>query len=345
MTFFSNKTYRLKNISSAPVFKGLAGFFILLVFLTLLLQWVGCSSFARYLPPGAVDGYNPDFDFRIHYLDQFIRDQGKLDCLLIGSSHFAYEVDPKVMERIYSQQTGQVVHCFNFGLPSLTAETAGPVAQALVNKYHPRLVIFEISPRSFSRRFGDLTRHLAQNPWVRYQLGENNLDGWARDAIFSYRYYLALKTWQSPYNADALGRAVRTIDERGFAPLHGYQVDEQEITHLKLRFEKTFWNGFLQVLDLQDKTAILVVESPVREDYLDDYLMGGRTAYEKFIAIIQAELSSRQIPLARAQLEIAPKLVDEMWYDSRHVNDTGAVLLSEWLGQKMAVFFPSLPVK
>jgi len=338
MSIFSKETYQIKKPFSTPVFRGFLGFVFFLTCFLGFFQVLGQSNLGLYLPPGAVTGSNPDFDFRIHYLDHFVRQNGGVDCLLIGSSHIANGIDPKVVESIYFQRTGQTIRCFNFGLPSLTMDTAGPLSDVLVNKYHPRLLILEVSPRSFSRNFGDMTRSLSQNPWVRYRLGDFTLEGWARDDVLAYRYYLSLKTWLYPYNHKALRRAMGSIDERGFAPEPGHRpAGDDELSGLDIRFDTPFWKGFLQVLNLQNRTNLVIIESPVKEIYLDSYWKGGQVAYEQnFIATIEKEIFIRGIPFWRAQLEVSPILADEMWYDSRHVNDIGANIISKWLGEKMA---------
>ncbi len=337
-SIFSKETYQTRNPVPTPVFRGFLGFILFVTCFLGISQWLGRSPLGLHLPPGFVTGSSPDFDFRIHYLEHFIRQNGGVDCLLIGSSQIANAIDPQVVEAAYFQKTGQTIRCFNFGLPSLTADTAGPLAEALVNKYQPRLVVFEVSPRSFSRRFGDITRYLSQDPWVLYQLGNYTFEGWARDNLLAYRYYLSLKTWLYPYNHKALRLAMESVDERGFAPATGHRpAGESELSGLEIRFEKPFWKGFLQVLDLQSKTNVVIYESPVKEDYLNIYVEGGQAAYdENFIAVINQELSQRGIPFWRAQLEISPNITADMWYDSRHVNHAGAIFVSEWMGETMA---------
>ncbi len=341
-SWFSRESYQIQTPWRSAFATGVFLFLLMILMLGLLAQLVGQSDLSLWLPPPSVDGYDPEFDLRLNYLDAFVRQHGKVDCLLLGSSHVANGLDPAVIQKEYTQKTGQPLYCFNFGLSSLTADTAGPIATALVNKYHPRLVVFEISARSFSSRFGDLSRHLAENAWVRYQIGEPSPEGWALDHLYAYRYYLSLKAWQYPYNRKVVLGAMRSVGPLGFAPLHGQRPpEEDDPSNLEFELERPFWRGFQTVLGLNGQTQVVVVEAPVQETYLPVYLKGGRKAYEaKFIQPVLDELNARHIPLWRAQNEIAASLTAEMWHDNRHVNDQGSVLFSQWLADKLVLAFP-----
>jgi len=176
-SIFSSGTYSIDKPLRSSVTKGLFVFLVFLLILTGVAQWVGMSSLSARLPPPIVDENVPSFSVKLNYLDAFVRRYGKVDCLLFGSSHIHNGLDPEIVAQVYYEQTGQEIHCFNFGLGTLTTDTAGPLLRALVSQYHPSLVVVEVSARSFSSDFGDLTRSLQRSAWVRYQNGEKSLDG------------------------------------------------------------------------------------------------------------------------------------------------------------------------
>jgi hypothetical protein len=340
--WFSSDTYHLNRLFRAPAIRGFLIFIILGLLVIAGLQWLGQSAWSASLPPPSLDFNNPEFNIKINYLDALFRHYGKIDCLLVGSSQVNSGLDPLTIDQTYRTQTGQEIHCFNFGLGTLTTDTAGPLVTMLVERYHPRMLVFEISARSFDKHFGNLARPLAQNAWIRYYLGERTPEGWVLDNFYAYRYYITFKVWQYPYNRDVILNTWRAMDQAGFSALNGSNNTEggHPLT-IDFHIEAPNWSGFKQVLSLQGKTHLILMEAPVREAYLPFYLEGGINAYETdFIQPVEAELSARGIPFWRAQTELAPKLPDTMWFDDRHVNAPGAFLFSTWLAQKMAEEIP-----
>lgn len=337
-SIFLSSTYHLYKPFRSSLARGFFVFLFFLLFLIGIAQWVGQSSLSASLPPPVIDEGVPSFSVKLNYLDAFVRRYGKVDCLLLGSSHIHNGLDPVIIEQVYREQTGYEIHCFNFGLGTLTTDTAGPLLSALVKKYQPSLVIFEVSARSFSSDFGDLTQPLQNNSWIRYQNNEKSLKGWALEYLYGYRYYLALKTWQYPYNRSIMLNNWRASNERGFAPiLVTDSMNETTIQNIQFKIAKSNWDGFMQLLSLQEKTQLVIIESPLQESYLSHYLVGGIAAYERdFIQPVQQELSMRGILFWRGVKDVSPILSDGMWYDNRHVNAEGAKIFSHWLGEKMA---------
>ncbi|MGC1377523.1 MAG: hypothetical protein WA821_14920, partial [Anaerolineales bacterium] len=268
----------------------------------------------------------------------FARRYGRVDCLLLGSSHIDYGLDPAAIAQTYKSKTGQELRCFNFGLASLTPDTAAPLAKMLVERYHPRLLIYEVSAHSFDKRFGDLARPLVKNPWLRYQLGEPTPEGWALDHFYIYGYYRAFKLWQQPYSRDVMLAAWKKMDANGYSAHVGQQPPAADTTPAyDFHIEPSMWQGFQDVLALNGKTRVILLEAPTRAASLPDYIQGGKKAYEsKFIPPVAAELTARNIPFWRAQVEVTPQIDDAMWFDPQHLNTAGAALLSDWLAQKLA---------
>jgi hypothetical protein len=169
------------------------------------------------------------------------------------------------------------------------------------------------------------------------------LEGWVLEHFYIYRYYLALKTWQYPDNRDVMLNNWREPNELGFAPIAVVgSMTETSIQNIQFKIEETNWNGFLQLLSLQDQTQLVILEAPVKESYLPRYLAGGVGVYEsEFVQPIRQELAFRNIPFWRGVEEVSPFLLSGMWYDERHVNLAGAQVFSEWVGKKMAQEFSS----
>ncbi len=343
-SWFSSNTYQLHKPFRSPIARGFLLLALLALALTLLAQGIGLSPVSAVLPPPGLETRNPEFNAKINYIEAFVRRYGQVDCLLLGSSHIDYGLDPALISQAYQSKTGQEIRCFNFGLASLTPDTAAPLAKMLINRYHPRLLIFEVSAHSFDKRFGDLARPLIKNPWIRYQLGEQTPKGWLLAHFHLYGYYRTFKLWQHPYSRDIMLNAWKKMDDSGYS---AHQGQEQQLfakdttSGFDFRIEPSMWQGFQEVLALNGQTRIILLEAPIQTAFLPDYILGGKKAYEtKFIPPVQAELSTRDIPFWRAQVEIAPQVPDSMWFDPQHLNAQGAALLSNWLAQKLATIVP-----
>ncbi len=341
-SWFSSNTYQLKNPFHSSVVRGFLLLVLLALTLTLVTQWIGLSSLSASLPPPGLDTHNPEFNAKMNYLEAFARRYGKVDCLLIGSSHIDYGLDPTVITQAYKSKTGQEMHCFNFGLATLTVDTAAPLTKILVERYHPRLVVLEVSAHSFDKYFGDLTRPLIKNPWIRYQLGERTFEGWLLDNFYIYAYYRTFGLWQHPYSREIMIDSWKKMDHNGYSAHNGQDISEKHgVSSFEFHLEQSSWQKFKNVLALNGQTHLILLEAPLQETFLPAYIQGGRKAYEtKFIQPVQAELSARGISFWRAQVEVVPEILDSMWFDPQHLNAQGAALLSNWLANKMAAVSP-----
>lgn len=335
---FSSKTYQPNKPFQTPAARGFLLLVVLLIVLTLLAQVSHLSPLRASFPPPALDSRNPEFNAKINALEIFARQYGGVDCLLLGSSHIDYGLNPAVIAQTYQRQTDHEMHCFNFGLATLTADTAAPLAQMLVRRYHPRVLVVEISAHSFDKRFGGLARPLIKNTWIRNQLGEPSLDGWLLEHLSIYSDYKTFKLWQQPYSREIMLTAWSKMDENGYSAHTGQQSGAQEKpTVYEFQIDPAFWQSFQSILALNGQTRLILLEAPIQPTALPDYIKGGEKAYEtRFIPRIAAELKARSIPFWRAQLEVTPQIPDAMWFDTQHLNSDGAVLFSKWLAQRLA---------
>ena len=134
----------------------------------------------------------------------------------------------------------------------------------------------------------------------------------------------------------------KKMDHNGYSAHQGKKTpDKYELSNLDFHLEPSDWQAFQDVLALNGQTHLVLIEAPLPEYFLPAYIRGGREAYEtKFIQPIQAELSARGISFWRAQVEVVPEIPEAMWFDPQHLNAQGAVLLSNWLADKMAAISP-----
>lgn len=295
----------------------------------------------QVFPPPSVGSESPEFDIKVDRLDRFVAAEGKVDCILLGSSQVNGGIDPVALAEAYEAQSGEKLTCFNFGLSSLVGEVAGPMAQLLVRKYHPSLLILGVSARDFSDKFGEYARPLVNVPWVRYINGEFNRLGWLVEHSISFRYYLGLHNWRSAENRPVIARYMQEIDELGFQPLpvsntEVGQLDEVLLTDYNLNPVDV--EGFAQALRQNStETRLLLVEMPVHPEFLPSYVDGSAQAYQdKFLGPIAGMALDAGVPLWLTQQEIAPQVPANGWKDRRHLNAVGAVAFSQWLGYSLA---------
>lgn len=299
-------------------------------------------TLSRSLPPPSVNASNPEFDIKLHELELFEREYGGVDCLLIGSSVVDDGMDPALVARAYSENSGEVIHCFNFGLFTLTNDSGGALTQALVRRFNPRVVIYEISARSFSGRFGELARPLMDNAWVLYHNGDFTLEGWLLEHSYAYRYYLSAASWFYPPNRPIINELRWPFVEYGYFPGQQaleYKPEEVEPIFTDYQLEKDQMAGFEQVL-ASNPARLAIVEAPVYSQFLNVYISGGVSAYESlFIQPVSVVLNDQAVPFWRTNDDFSASLPEEYWMDARHLNLAGAELFSRWLGEQMAQQF------
>src|SRR5512133_731801 len=88
-------------------------------------------------PPPSVGAANPEFDVKLDHLNQLIKRDGSIECLLVGSSQIDGGIDPVIIDQAYAQKTGKKITCYNIGISTVTREALGVLAQVLENTYLP----------------------------------------------------------------------------------------------------------------------------------------------------------------------------------------------------------------
>ncbi len=318
----------------------------LLLTLALLLVLISAAeiigrspALSRWLPPPGIQASNPELDIKLHQLELFERQHGSVDCLLIGSSVVDDGLDPALVAQTYSEMSGTPITCFNFGLFTLTNDSGGMLTHALIERFHPRVVIYEISARSFSGRFGELARPLMDNAWVLYHNGDFTLRGWLLDHSYAYRYFLAYASWFYPPNRPIINDLRQPFLQYGYFPSQQvleYDPASSEPIFTGFSLESDQMQGFERVLD-SGQTHLMVLEAPVFPQFLNIYISGGLPAYNaQFVEPISAMLAARGVPFLRTNNGFSASIPAGSWMDARHLNVQGAGLFSRWLGTQMA---------
>jgi hypothetical protein len=221
------------------------------------------------------------------------------------------------------------------------------LADYLVNTYHPRLLIYGVSPRDFNEAVVTQAfsgAELARLDWMKYQLGAFNITGWmfARLYVFQYAYFY--RDGLTPGFADKLDSR-RQVESKLAAD--GYFPSDHVLSGSMSTNEK---NHILQLyqdykplpeeiaglqrmiaLDRSGQTRLVLVEMPFYPDIVTRLL--GVDVYEDF----NRQVESYAFPAGvrywpTTLLDLIPA---EGWDDLNHLNTTGAAIFSAWLGDQI----------
>lgn len=318
-----------------------SGFAILWIIFAwmLIAEVVARTPLGYFLPPPSVGADSFEFDIKVYYLEQSIRQRGDLDCLIIGDSMANDGPDPVLVEEAYQAATGSPIHCFNFGMPAVFLDTSGPLATALVNRFHPRLLIVILSARDFELSDSLPFRHVASIDWAKNNLGQSSLRGWAVNSLYGYRYFLSAQYLATPSNRIRFWDTWQTITQEGFTPLYGFGK-QRNINPPGPIFQVTDsgQNGFNQILELKhDGVNLVVIDAPIRPDYYEAY---HDNYFQPYIEYMQNTLGEQAIPLWLTK-NLSESIPSDGWYDLQHVNIEGTPMMSTWLGEKLAENYPA----
>jgi hypothetical protein len=333
-----------------PIGRTLAWSCLWLILLAVLAE-VCCrtSRLRPYLPEPSVGSGHDQLDVKLNLLDAYVREHQGIDCIFMGSSMVHRGFDPAAFEEGFRQRTGQSLRCFNFGLRGVADSCTAPLAQILCDTYHPRMVIFGISPGLLDPRAGvNAERSLLSNPWFQYHSGVFSVDGWLIDHSTAFRMFLGWRRRHAVRDALPGTRKPREprIEPNGF----GYKgrAQDSRLSDLTLarrdRVLKKYFklSGFQvsdahlvslgQVVALRDRTRVILVEMPIQE-LLINFSVFGRDKY--YGALAQMEQVARRHGLTILRTTPFTSIGEEGWFDFHHLNHVGARLFSLWLGQRI----------
>lgn len=336
---FGNQTLKLEGIKSLPLWRTAYALLAVIIIWALSAEIIARTSLGYRLPPPSVGADSFEFDTKVYYLEQSIRRHGDLDCLIIGDSMTNNGPDPRLIEEAYRVETGSSIHCFNFGLPALFLDASGPLAEALVHRFQPKLLILILSARNFEESVDFPIRYVGTSDWSEQNLGNPSLRGWAVNNLYGYRYALSLRYWLTPSNRESFTDTWRMITRDGFSPAMGFG-EQREFSSPGPNFQGTYvpaQAGFEQLLALQqDGINMLVIDAPIRPDI---YFAWYENYFQPYTDYMQSTLDDHGIPFWTTR-DLSDGLPPGGWYDIQHVNENGVPALSTWIGQRLAQEYP-----
>jgi hypothetical protein len=326
---------------------------VFLILLTGVAEWIARSEpFQVYLTPPKMGSRHYQLGHKLALLDRLIKKNGRVDCIMLGSSMVDTGFDPVAFQTGYREITGRDIRCFNFGIDAASAASTAALVRIIVEDYHPRLLMVGTDPRDYAVSREDPDPAVVLNtPWVTYRQGHFTWEGWLLDHSYLYRYrqHLGrLARFQAGGTLWSSTKANHEILPNGFTPLNQVSSyindppdpgdDSFEVTYYtRIYSSYQMLRENLEALDSimdynETGISVIIVEMPVSDGLY--YFFGNREAdYNRFLTRVSELASWHHIPFWQTEpLDFIP---DNGWVDYSHLNKTGAEIFSTWLGQQV----------
>jgi hypothetical protein len=270
---------------------------------------------ATFATPG-LGSRHRQFEVQLGRLDRLVRIHGPMDCLLLGNSMVWLGIDPQIVARELERVAGRPVPCFNFGVSALPASSAGLIAPILVERYHPRLLVYGTFARDYAvPGSAEDAWVIAETHWVQYELGQPDVAGWlyAHSNLARYRDRLAELARLDFEDALAAEYGPPEYRAFGFDPKLDVRVDVRQrpdlgeasasdartwLYHYAVQSENL--EGLSQIAALsQHDTRVIVLEMPVAANAMGLFA-NGRRDYRLYLEAVASILASSDTPFWRS---------------------------------------------
>ena len=326
---------------------------LLFILITAVAEWAARSeSFQAPFTPPRMGSHHYQLGHKLALLDGLIKENGRVDCIMLGSSMVDTGFDPEAFEKAFKEITGRDIHCFNFGIDASTAASTAALTRIIVEDYHPRLLIIGTDARDYAVPREDHDPAVILNtPWVAYRQGEFSLEGWLLDHSYLYRYRQHLGRLARFQFAGTLWSRTRQKYEilpDGFTRVSKVSTfvneppnpedDSFEVTYYTRIYSSYHMlpenlESLESIMDYNESgIAVILVEMPVADGLY--YFFGNRELdYNRFLTRVGKLAALHHVPFWQTEpLDFIP---DDGWVDYSHLNKTGAEIFSTWLGQQV----------
>jgi hypothetical protein len=328
-------------------------FIFFLVIIAASCELVSRTKWVEKISPyRSVGNYHYQFEIKWFRLQDYVKQNGGVDILILGNSLVNTGIDPEVMADVIFEQTGIKLRIFNFGVEGLTVAPNSVIAGILMERYHPALLIYvtEMGDYVAGNGMAYETRFLA-DPWLQYELGNLNWPGWAIDHSAALQHYLSYRNWM---RADFLETMpiylVRNkyTTTSGYEPEFAYRGDldanpdpnnPKEAVYFheysNYQISPTRLSNLRTILELKQNitTPVLIVEMPVHSSFY--VYVGGEDVHKQFQQSLAFFIQSNGgvfLP-ADACNDIPIDGHSDRW----HLNFLGAPIFSTCLGQQLII--------
>jgi len=297
----------------------------------------------------SVGSSHRQFEIALRRIEAYVADEGRLDCVFLGSSVVHRGIDPAALGGAYRKHTGRTIRCFNFGIQGVSVATSSRLAELLARRYHPRLLVFGSTARDYSPYAQHQVKsQVATVPWVRYYTGAVSPKGWLAAHSAAFRYYLTYRNWMRADYARAM--ATRAEEDRyttreGYDTRRGGRLDVRGNPNPRTQGHyfgvlRDFTivpearDGLRRIARLQGSgIQVALLEMPITPTTIP-FFPNGERDYAQFVDVLTTTARDTGVLLWRT-FGVAPVPFDG-WRDWGHLNTKGARVFSEWLGGQMA---------
>ena len=290
------------------------------------------------------------FEIQLGRLEKLVNEGEPIDCIFLGNSMVWLGVNPLIVNQSFQDKTGREIHCFNFGVSALPASSAGKIAAMLVKKYHPKILIYGTFARDYAVPADAEDAYVVSDtPWLKYQNGEYNLQGWlySHSSIFQYKGHMRDFLFMN-YLEDVFPQQdAPPYQAHGLDPKYDIRVDVRTspdfesaqnrdpvkwLGHFEIQQENL--QGLRQIVQQSDNgVQVIVIEMPFHENAYQ-FFPNEKQDYQPYIQQLDSITASSHTSFWR--LDDQPFLSPENWWDYFHLNLQGADRFSEWLGNELA---------
>lgn len=327
---------------------GLLLFTLFAVALEGFLRWTRLGTRVQLRSHGV---YHDQFEIKWFALQDFVRENGGIDVILIGNSMVNTGIDPDILAQRYEHRTGFKVRVFNFGVEGLTVAPNAELARLLVQEYHPGTLIFVTEMRDYTAANGvRVEEQFLADEWLSAQLSGNaSLRAWLKSNSFFVKYLLPYRNWnRADYLDTYLMHQYRltSTSESGYeaeyrqsetlwVPPDPQDPDEQPLFAMFSNYSMDPGRlaNLADMLSLTSTgTRVLITELPLHPNYFAYFSNPG--AHAKYLGTLVPFIENHGgVFLPPLPPELIP---DTFRSDYYHLNYMGAMVYSALLADQLA---------
>lgn len=309
--------------------------------------------FGQVSPYRSVGNYHYQFEIKWFRLQDYVKQNGGVDIIVLGSSLVNTSIDPDIVSQTFYEQTGVRPRIFNFGVEGMTVAPNSVIASLLVERYRPALLIYVTEMRDYIAGNGlDYETRFLSDPWSRYQRGDFTLFGWLADHSVALQHYLPYRNWMRSDYSETMALYIKRYQDTsasGYEPdsMIGANVDvppnpndPEEAQYFKAygnyQIAPSRLENMQSILDFSrsEGTSVWIVEMPVHPTFYA--YVGGEEVHKQFQRAISSLIAANGgsfLPAEACVNTIPLNGRSNRW----HLNYIGAPYFSSCLGDQLAI--------
>jgi len=301
--------------------------------------------------PRSLGLFHNQFEIKWFELKDFVRENGGVDVILLGSSMVNTGIDPDVFSEQYASATGWELRVFNFGVEGFTISPNTEVARLLVQEYHPATLVFVTEMRDYVAANGlEVERQVLSDEWLDARLtGTWSLRTRLKEKSKLVQHLLPYRNWSRADFPDTFLMSLRRFGDTTSA---GYEPDQKTASQLDVPpdpnspDDRALFDMFsnyaidperltdlADIISLQQEgTQVIITELPLHPSYFTYF--GGEDIHRQYLAQLVPFIESAGgvfLPPPSSGL-IPPQYRSDRF----HLNYKGAPLYSRLLADQLS---------